>query len=69
MKKQAGLAKIKVIGVGGAGGNAVIHMMKHEIQGPDFICANTDSQALDRAKGSTILKLGDNVTKRFRGWS
>ena len=56
-------AKIKVIGVGGAGGNAVIHMMKHEIQGPDFICANTDSQALDKAKGATILKLGDNLTK------
>jgi len=56
-------AKIKVIGVGGAGGNAVIHMMAHEIQGPDFICANTDSQALDKAKGATILKLGDNLTK------
>jgi cell division protein FtsZ len=56
-------AKIKVIGVGGAGGNAVIHMMEHKIQGPDFICANTDSQALDKAKGATILKLGDNLTK------
>ena len=56
-------AKIKVIGVGGAGGNAVIHMMEHKIQGPDFICANTDSQALDKAKGATILKLGDNFTK------
>jgi len=60
---NAGLAKIKVIGVGGAGGNAVIHMIEHKIQGPDFICANTDSQALDRAKGATILKLGDNLTK------
>ena len=39
-------AKIKVVGVGGAGGNAVIHMMEHEIQGPEFICANTDAQAL-----------------------
>ena len=56
-------AKIKVIGVGGAGGNAVIHMMEHKIQGPDFICANTDSQALNKAKGATILKLGDNLTK------
>ena len=56
-------AKIKVIGVGGAGGNAVIHMMEHEIKGPDFICANTDSQALNKAKGATILKLGDNLTK------
>jgi cell division protein FtsZ len=63
IEENAGLAKIKVIGVGGAGGNAVIHMINHDIQGADFICANTDSQALDRAKGSTILKLGDNVTR------
>ena len=63
IEENAGLAKIKVIGVGGAGGNAVIHMINHEIQGAEFICANTDSQALDMAKGSTILKLGDNVTR------
>jgi len=63
IEENAGLAKIKVIGVGGAGGNAVIHMINNDIQGADFICANTDSQALDRAKGSTILKLGDNVTR------
>jgi cell division protein FtsZ len=63
IEENVGLAKIKVIGVGGAGGNAVIHMMEHEIQGPDFICANTDSQALERAQGATILKLGDNLTK------
>ena len=56
-------AKIKVIGVGGAGGNAVMHMIEHGIQGPDFICANTDAQALDKAKGATILKLGDNLTR------
>ena len=61
--ENAGGANIKVIGVGGAGGNAVIHMINHQIQGADFICANTDSQALERAKGSTILKLGDNFTK------
>ena len=63
IEENAGLAKIKVIGVGGAGGNAVIHMINNNIQGADFICANTDSQALDRATGSTILKLGDNVTR------
>ena len=63
IEANAGLAKIKVIGVGGAGGNAVIHMMEHGIQGPDFICANTDAQALERAQGATILKLGDNLTK------
>ena len=56
-------AKIKVIGVGGAGGNAVIHMMNHKIQGVEFICANTDSQALENAKGATILKLGGGMTK------
>tara|TARA_Y100001949_G_scaffold108784_1_gene91901 strand:- start:368 stop:1495 length:1128 start_codon:yes stop_codon:yes gene_type:complete len=61
--ENAGGANIKVIGVGGAGGNAVIHMINHQIQGADFICANTDSQALERVKGSTILKLGDNFTK------
>ncbi len=63
IEENAGQAKIKVIGVGGAGGNAVIHMINNNIQGADFICANTDSQALDRAVGSTILKLGDNVTR------
>ena len=63
IEENAGLAKIKVIGVGGAGGNAVIHMINPNSQGADFICANTDSQALDRASGSTILKLGDNVTR------
>ena len=42
-------AKIKVIGVGGAGGNAVIHMMNHNIDGVEFICANTDAQALAKA--------------------
>ena len=46
--KDIDQAKIKVIGVGGAGGNAVIHMMNHKIEGVEFICANTDSQALDR---------------------
>ena len=39
-------AKIKVVGVGGGGGNAVLHMINHNIEGVDFICANTDTQAL-----------------------
>tara|TARA_B100000475_G_scaffold66684_1_gene47425 strand:+ start:146 stop:1270 length:1125 start_codon:yes stop_codon:yes gene_type:complete len=56
-------ARIKVIGVGGAGGNAVIHMINHDIKGVDFICANTDTQALKRADGATSLKLGSNLTK------
>ena len=38
-------AQIKVIGVGGGGGNAIEHMMAEAIEGVDFICANTDSQA------------------------
>ena len=57
IEENAGLAKIKVIGVGGAGGNAVIHMINHEIQGADFICANTDSQALDRATAVSYTHL------------
>ena len=61
--KDIDQAQIKGIGVGGAGGNAVIHMMNHKIEGVEFICANTDSQALDRAKGATILKLGGGMTK------
>ena len=50
-------AKIKVVGVGGAGGNAVIHMINHNIEGVDFICANTDTQALSMADGAITLKL------------
>ena len=60
--KDIDQAKIKVIRVGGAG-IAVIHMMNHKIEEVEFICANTDSQALDRAKGATILKLGGGMTK------
>ena len=56
-------AKIKVVGVGGAGGNAVIHMINHNIEGVDFICANTDTQALSEANGAITLKLGNGLTK------
>ena len=56
-------AKIKVVGVGGAGGNAVIHMINHTIEGVDFICANTDTQALESVKSATTLKLGNGLTK------
>ena len=54
---------IKVIGVGGGGCNAVNTMIKAGLTGVEYIVANTDSQALDRAKDATILKLGDNLTK------
>ncbi|MFM2053585.1 MAG: cell division protein FtsZ, partial [Pseudomonadota bacterium] len=50
--------QIKVIGVGGGGGNAVDHMINHGVQGVDFICANTDAQALNRSKASHLLQLG-----------
>ncbi len=56
-------ATIKVIGVGGGGGNAVEHMLKGNIEGVEFICANTDAQALKNSSARTILQLGTDVTK------
>jgi len=56
-------AVIKVIGVGGGGGNAVAHMVLAGIEGVDFICANTDAQALANARVRTALQIGCNSTK------
>ncbi|MCK8516297.1 cell division protein FtsZ [Methylonatrum kenyense] len=56
-------AVIKVIGVGGGGGNAVQHMVKADIDGVDFICANTDAQALSSTTAQTVLQLGGQITK------
>ena len=56
-------AVIKVIGVGGGGGNAVAHMVETGIDGVDFICANTDSQALKGSRVRTSLQIGCNITK------
>jgi cell division protein FtsZ len=56
-------AVIKVIGVGGCGGNAVDHMIEAGVEGVEFIYANTDAQALKRNKSKTLLQLGANVTK------
>jgi cell division protein FtsZ len=56
-------AVIKVIGVGGGGGNAVNHMVESSIEGVDFICANTDAQALKHSNVKTILQLGAGITK------
>lgn len=56
-------AVIKVIGVGGGGGNAVQHMVNASIDGVDFICANTDSQALQRTNAKSTLQLGTEITK------
>ncbi|ANF57544.1 cell division protein FtsZ [Halotalea alkalilenta] len=56
-------AVIKVIGVGGGGGNAVNHMVENSIEGVEFICANTDAQALKRVAAKTVLQLGTEITK------
>ncbi|MDH5485532.1 MAG: cell division protein FtsZ [Gammaproteobacteria bacterium] len=56
-------AVIKVIGVGGGGGNAVTHMVASGIDGVDFICANTDAQALNKIDGAMSLQIGGNITK------
>ncbi len=56
-------AVIKVVGVGGGGGNAVQHMVDNNIEGVDFICANTDSQALRNVTSRSILQLGTGLTK------
>jgi cell division protein FtsZ len=60
---QAQEAVIKVIGVGGCGGNAVDHMIVQGVQGVEFICANTDAQALKRNQAKTQLQLGGEITK------
>ncbi|SDS69942.1 cell division protein FtsZ [Halopseudomonas litoralis] len=56
-------AVIKVVGVGGGGGNALQHMVINNVEGVDFICANTDAQALKNMTARTVLQLGSAVTK------
>ena len=56
-------AVIKVIGVGGGGGNAVMSMLESKIHGAEFILANTDSQALRDVKGATMIQIGSEITK------
>ncbi|MDG2089582.1 MAG: cell division protein FtsZ [Gammaproteobacteria bacterium] len=56
-------AVIKVFGVGGGGGNAVQHMLSSSIDGVDFVCANTDAQALEKVGTKMNLQLGNDVTK------
>lgn len=56
-------AVIKVVGVGGGGGNAVKHMIGNSVEGVEFICANTDAQALKDIDARTVLQLGNNMTK------
>jgi len=63
VEKLAPNAIIKVLGVGGGGGNAVAHMVSSHVDGVDFICANTDAQALKSSGAKWTLQLGGNVTK------
>jgi len=63
MEAQTQDAVIKVIGVGGCGGNAVDHMIEQGVQGVEFIVINTDAQALKRSKARTQLQIGANITK------
>lgn len=56
-------AVIKVIGVGGGGSNAVDYMVSSNIEGVEFICANTDAQALRRTSAKTVLQIGGELTK------
>lgn len=56
-------ALIKVVGVGGGGGNAVKYMIDNAVEGVDFICANTDVQALRNIPARTIIQLGTDLTK------
>ena len=52
--------QIKVIGVGGGGGNAVEHMIQRHVQGVEFVCANTDAQALGRSAAHRTIQLGQS---------
>lgn len=56
-------AVIKVVGVGGGGGNAIQHMMAGHIEGVEFICANTDAQALRNSSANVTIQLGENITR------
>ncbi|MFZ5560644.1 MAG: cell division protein FtsZ [Pseudomonadota bacterium] len=60
---QLGKAMIKVIGVGGGGGNAVEHMVRAQVEGVEFICANTDMQALTKMHARTHLQMGQGITR------
>lgn len=63
MEKNSQEAVIKVIGVGGCGGNAVEHMITKNVGGVEFICANTDMQALKKSSAKTLLQMGNSMTK------
>ncbi|MDR2635529.1 MAG: cell division protein FtsZ, partial [Campylobacteraceae bacterium] len=61
--KQVYGAKIKVIGVGGGGGNMINHMVKDNMKGIDLIAANTDAQALENSLASVKIQIGERTTR------
>ncbi len=63
MAEREGVAVIKVIGVGGGGGNAINTMVNNKLQGVEFIVANTDLQALNQSRADTCLQIGPSITK------
>ncbi len=63
IESQQDNAVIKVVGVGGGGGNAVEHMLAENIEGVEFICANTDAQALKNSNAKYLIQLGEELTK------
>jgi cell division protein FtsZ len=63
LEKSGNNAVIKVIGIGGGGGNAIDHMIADKIDGVEFICANTDVQALRTSKATVLMQLGEEITK------
>jgi len=63
MAESEGVAKVKVIGVGGGGGNAINTMVVNRLQGVEFIAANTDKQALNLSKADICIQLGPSITK------
>ncbi len=63
MAESEGVAVVKVIGVGGGGGNAINTMVVNRLQGVEFIAANTDKQALNQSKADICLQIGPSITK------
>ena len=59
---------IKVFGIGGGGGNAVEHMVQSHLYGVEFICANTDMQALSSMSSPTLVQLGAELTRGLGGY-
>ena len=63
VEEQTGAAKIKVIGVGGGGNNAVNVMINSGVRGVEYVAVNTDKQALESSKADHILQIGEKLTK------